>query len=94
MSTDSPLRFQKRLRDAEGVSKEGARLPRAFLEGEWVLRSFSGCFLETVVFPSEALQHLAHQNHTIAIATDFRVDRAKSPEILQKRRVLGSEIAA
>ena len=28
--------------------------------------------------------HLAHQNRTIAIASDFRVDGAKSPEILQK----------
>ena len=37
---------------------------------------------------------LAHQNRTIAIASDFRVDGAKSPEIPQKKRVLGSEIAA
>ena len=37
---------------------------------------------------------LAHQNRTIAIASDFRVDGAKSPEIPQKERVLGSEIAA
>ena len=37
---------------------------------------------------------LAHQNRTIAIASDFRVDGAKSPEILQKEEVLGSEIAA
>ena len=36
---------------------------------------------------------LAHQNRTIPIASDFRVDRAKSPEILQKEGVLGSEIA-
>ena len=28
---------------------------------------------------------LAHQNRTIAIASDFRVDGAKSPEILQKK---------
>ena len=39
-------------------------------------------------------QHLAHQNRTIAIASDFRVDGAKSPEILQKQGDLGSEIAA
>ena len=38
--------------------------------------------------------NLAHQNRTIAIASDFRVDRAKSPEIPQKEGVLGSEIAA
>ena len=37
---------------------------------------------------------LAHQNRIIAIASDFRVDRAKSPEIPQKEGVLGSEIAA
>ena len=30
---------------------------------------------------------LAHQNRTIAIAGDFRVDGAKSPEILQKEGV-------
>ena len=38
--------------------------------------------------------NLAHQNRTIAIASDFRVDGAKSPEIPQKEWVLGSEIAA
>ena len=38
--------------------------------------------------------NLAHQNRTIAIASDFRVDGAKSPEILHKEEVLGSEIAA
>ena len=37
---------------------------------------------------------LAHQNRTVAIASDFRVDGAKSPEIPQKEGVLGSEIAA
>ena len=37
---------------------------------------------------------LAHQNRTIAIASDFRVDGAKSPEIPQQEGVLGSEIAA
>ena len=40
------------------------------------------------------LQFLARQNRTIAIASDFRVDGAKSPEIPQKEGVLGSEIAA
>ena len=38
--------------------------------------------------------HLAHQNRTIAIASDFRVDGAKSPEIPQNEGVWGSEIAA
>ena len=37
---------------------------------------------------------LAHQNRTIAIASDFRVDRAKLPEIPQKEGVWGPEIAA
>ena len=37
---------------------------------------------------------LVHQNRTIAIASDFRVDGAKSPEIPQKEGVLGSAIAA
>ena len=37
---------------------------------------------------------LAHQNRTIASASDFRVDGAKSPEISQKEGVWGSEIAA
>ena len=36
--------------------------------------------------------HLAHQNRTIAIASDFRIDGAKSPEIPQKEGVLGSAI--
>ena len=35
----------------------------------------------------------AHHNRTIAIASDFRVNGAKSPKFLQKERVLGSEIA-
>ena len=43
---------------------------------------------------SLSLCSLAHQNRTIAIASDFRVDGAKSPEIPQKERVLGSDIAA
>ena len=37
---------------------------------------------------------MAHQNRTIAIASDFRVDRAKSREVLQKEEILASEIAA
>ena len=37
---------------------------------------------------------LAHQNRTIAIASDFRVDEAKSAEIPQTKGVLGSGIAA
>ena len=37
---------------------------------------------------------LAHQNRTIAIGSDFRIDRAKSPEIVQKEGDLDPEIAA
>ena len=40
------------------------------------------------------LQGLAHQNRTIAIASAFRVDGIKLPEIPQKERVSGSEIAS
>ena len=36
---------------------------------------------------------LAHHNRTIAIASDFRVDGAKSPEIPQKEGISASEIA-
>ena len=41
-----------------------------------------------------SVSDLANQNRTIAIASDFRVDGAKSPEIPQKEGGLGSEIAA
>ena len=44
---------------------------------------------------SFALRAIRHKKHrTIAIASDFRIDGAKSPEILQKGGVSGSEIAA
>ena len=39
-------------------------------------------------------RRFAHQNRTIPIASDVRVDGAKSPENPQKGQVLGSEIAA
>ena len=42
----------------------------------------------------KSIHNLAHRNRTIAIASDFRVDGAKPPEIPQKEGVLGSEIAA
>ena len=56
---------------------------------------FSSYFLELGAFlfcswPTQS----QHQNRTIAIASDLRVDGAKSPEILQKEGVLGSDIAA
>ena len=41
-----------------------------------------------------ALRGYTHQNRTIAIASDFRIDGAKSPEIPQNEGILGSEIAA
>ena len=37
---------------------------------------------------------LAHQDRTIAISSDFRVDGAKSPASLRKEGALGSEITA
>ena len=46
------------------------------------------------LFHSGRQATLAHQNRTIAIASDFRVDGTKSPEIPQKEGVLDSEIAA
>ena len=60
-----------------------------FLQGfSWFGRG-QKCLVNLRVFP------LAHQNRTRAIAGDFRVDGAKSPEIPQKKKgVLGSEIAA
>ena len=39
------------------------------------------------------LKFLVHQNRTIAITSDFRIDGAKSPEIPQKEGAWGSEIA-
>ena len=56
-------------------------------------RPFKGPESHTGLFSPTAL-HLAHQNRTIAIASDFRVDGVKSPEFPQKEWVLGSEIAA
>ena len=47
---------------------------------------FSGMFSD--------FRSLAHQNHTIAIASDFRVDGAKIARNPAERRVLDSEIAA
>ena len=44
--------------------------------------------------PAKLFCFLAHQNRTIAIASAFRVDGAKSPEIPQNEGVQGSEIAA
>ena len=51
-------------------------------------------FTDTFSAFASFLPRLAHQNRTIAIASDFRVDGAKSPQIPQKEGVLGSEIAA
>ena len=42
---------------------------------------------------SPSSTRLAHQNSTLAIASDFCIDGAKSPEIPQKEGVLGPEIA-
>ena len=58
------------------VSKKAS--PIAILDAK-VLLAFS-----EFDFRERSIQVLAHQNSTIAIASDFRVDGAKSPEILQK----------
>ena len=60
------------------------------------LRSLGACGPRTAVICSivGGKLTLAHQNRTIAIASDYRVDCAKSSEIPQKKGVLGSEIAA
>ena len=50
--------------------------------------------IQTWISSVETIHLLAHQNRTIAIASDFRVDGAKSQESSQKEGVLGSEIAA
>ena len=48
--------------------------------------------LEHLLYSSVEL--LAHQNRTIALASDFRIDGAESPEIPQKEGVSASKIAA
>ena len=57
-----------------------------------------GPFVLPLILAKEALEvfdkFLVHQNCTIAITSDFRVDGAESPEIPQTEKVLGSEIAA
>ena len=53
------------------------------------------CMTKRARHPSwTQIMNLAHQNRTTAIASDFRVDRAESQEILQKEGVPGSKIAA
>ena len=51
-------------------------------------------YLNFTFFNLFFLSFLAYQNRTIAVASDFCTDGAKSPEIAQKERVSGSEIAA
>ena len=72
----------------------GARLPK-LLQKEGVLGSeIAGGFIYNLEAEIVLGVILAHQNRTIAIASDLGVNRAKSPEFLQKEGVLGSEIAA
>ena len=75
----------------KGEEGEGALLPNSLgnLQIEVCLGGYKRQLLEV-----SNLLGLAHQNRTIAIASDFRVDRAKSPEIPQKEGVLDSDIAA
>ena len=98
--------MHKEFRGVRG-SLEGG-LPGRFLLKFCMFMHFLGSFSESSVLSYDFLEectqltsargpwdrNLAHQNRTIAIASDFRVDGAKSPEIPQKEGVLGSEIAA
>ena len=61
----------------------------AIKESNVAVGFLSGAGAETQVLVTS----LAHQNRTIAIASDFHFDGAKSPEILQKEGVLGPEAA-
>ena len=51
------------------------------------------CRFPAAFKPPRLGSDLLNQNRTIAIASDFRVDGAKSPAIPQKAGVLSSEIA-
>ena len=78
-----------------------ARFPRSrqsLPKEHEILRRFMAVVVSSAFWDSlticNFLQNLAHQNRTIAIASDFCVDGAKSPEIPQNEGVWGSEIAA
>ena len=75
-------------RGGRGVTKKRAKRKKGRVKTGQLLKPFNN--------PSETPSDttLAHQNRTIAIASDFRVDGDKTPKIPQKEGVLGSEIAA
>ena len=87
-----PLRFK-----VPSLQFEGLRSSRVHAEGVALCERASLCLLSTFYDMPPLLRTLlclAHQkNRTIAIASDFRVDGAKSPEILQKEGISASEIA-
>ena len=68
-------------RPAEGHHPRGTTLSKA-LRGNLPFREASAGLSSRVL-------RLALQNRTIAIASDFRIDGPKSPEIPQKEGVLG-----
>ena len=59
--------------------------------GPWSCRGSFGAL--AISWRASSPLPLAHQDRTIAIASNFRVDGAKSPEIPQKEGVSASEIA-
>ena len=67
--------------------------PETVLSFKKVLKHRQTLFAEEPPEPktgtARTVPSLAHQNRTIAIASDFRVDGAKSPEIPQKEGGLG-----
>ena len=72
----------------------GAERKRRALRISRELHNFSTHISLSLRIQTLSSWDLAHQNRTIAIASDYGVDGAKSPEILQKEGVGGSEIAA
>ena len=62
-----------------------------FKKKQFIMSSSSFIAFKTRLLTLLKVRHLAHQNRTIAIASDFRVDGAKSPEIPQNEQVLGSQ---
>ena len=79
--------------DLEERRRRNALPSSSLLEGVAVQGSYTVACRAAVGHKVYLETPIAHQNRTIAIASDFRVDGAKSPEILQKERVSGSEIA-
>ena len=79
----NPRRGKKRRKSQQKTKEEGQKeeMPKWI---NWALGG--GCLSDPDTW--------RHQNRTIAIACDFRVDGGKSPEIPQNEWVSGSETAA